>query len=116
VRWWNIEEGRLLHNFDKHEAYISSLAFAPDGRYFASGDWDGKLRIWDVQSKNLVATYEFRASVEALSFSPGEGRYLLVGAGNDLYVLFNPMYELEHGDYFAPLDTARREMFSLPER
>jgi serine/threonine protein kinase/WD40 repeat protein len=70
---------------------VACAAFSPDGRTLATGDYDGRIRLWDAQTlrprgEPLVhkaagtdLPYSVR-SLAALAFSP-DGRMLLAGYG-----------------------------------
>ena len=51
--------GKVLRNFEGHSARVSSLAFFPDGKRFASVSDDGTLRIWDVASAKELERLNF---------------------------------------------------------
>lgn len=49
IRLWKPANGKLLRQFLGHEAAVSSIAFAADGRTLASGSHrDGTVRLWSV--------------------------------------------------------------------
>jgi WD40 repeat protein len=50
---WDMGTGQPLGALEGHTAGftdISSLVFSPDGRLFASGSWDGTVRLWGLPS------------------------------------------------------------------
>ncbi|MFC4466135.1 WD40 repeat domain-containing protein [Streptomyces xiangluensis] len=52
---------------------ISTVTFSPDGRYFAAGDSDGRVTVWDGEIGSrlgILADTEATESVSALAFSP----------------------------------------------
>jgi WD40 repeat protein/energy-coupling factor transporter ATP-binding protein EcfA2 len=61
----------------------TQLAFSADGQYFATGGWNGQIRIWDTAShKEVVAPLAGHASlITALAFSPDSS--LLASASDD---------------------------------
>ena len=72
-----------------HDTAVMSVAISPDGRTVVSGDWVGRIRLWDVETREVRRQINDRPGyVEGLAISP-DGRLLLsVGArdGGGAYV------------------------------
>ncbi len=86
----NWEWGRLMYLCSQSERDFSSDSKAPldtvatslDGRFFATGGWDAKARIFDRKTGEVVHVLSHGGDyVHAVAFSP-DGRYLATG-GND---------------------------------
>ena len=74
-RHW--EWGRLMYLCSQSEirypcdAPVDGLALSPDGKQFATASWDGKLRIWEMESQNLVKMIDHEGIyVHAVDWSP----------------------------------------------
>lgn len=50
VEVWSTATGRRLARLTGHTGYVSALAFSPDGRWLASGDTKGLVRVWPVSA------------------------------------------------------------------
>ena len=69
-----------LHILTEHKDWVYSVSFSPDGQTLASGSDDGTVRLWDVNTGNLLHTLtEHRGSVYSVSFSP-DGQTLASGS------------------------------------
>src|SRR5205807_2045057 len=80
---WDRQSGNEIRALSGHEAYVSAVAFSPDGRFFVSGSRDNTLRVWD-RTRNgaeppshAVGT---RARVPAVAYDPGSGTLASAGA------------------------------------
>jgi WD40 repeat protein len=65
-----------------HESYVYPVAFSPDGRWIASGDWDNKVRLWDAATGEPCAILPHPGYVLSLAFSPN-GQSLVTGSFGD---------------------------------
>jgi WD40 repeat protein len=85
VRLWDIggigQRDELI-TLRGHEKPVSTLAFSPDGRLVATGSWDHDIRVWDLQTQNLLRLLPGHTdSVTNVKFSP-DGRRL-ASSGKD---------------------------------
>ena len=64
-----------------------SVDFSPDGQYIATGDTDGNVRFWEVNSRELLYYQSLGGEVQGVAFSP-DGRYIAAdGAGGGVRVI-----------------------------
>lgn len=55
IKLRNLElENREVKVFDGHNGPCLSVAICPHSKFLASASGDGKLRIWDIESSNLL--------------------------------------------------------------
>jgi WD40 repeat protein len=64
--------------FTGHTDGVSSLEITPDGKKLVSGGLDSSLRVWDLNTAQELASYQFSTQIYCLSICPGES-WLAVG-------------------------------------
>ncbi|MEV0246218.1 NACHT and WD repeat domain-containing protein [Nocardia sp. NPDC050712] len=105
VSVWDISSGRTVADITTgHLSVIALLTFSQDGRYIASADARGALRIWHADSGAYVGgSTTTGTSVDALEYTPGVGFIALY----DRAIRTWPLYD----DVEAPLcDKLRSNM------
>ncbi len=79
LRYWEIESGKQLFSVLGTKTLISSLKFAPDGKTFLSGDWDGQVSLWNVANRSCEKTFSRdKATINSMAISH-DGSKILVG-------------------------------------
>ncbi|CAK5262046.1 unnamed protein product [Mycena citricolor] len=64
------------------DLYIRSVRFSPDGRLLATGAEDRKIRIWDIQQRQIIKVFSgHMQEIYALDFSR-DGRRIVSGSGD----------------------------------
>ncbi|RYG62842.1 hypothetical protein EON80_22350, partial [bacterium] len=70
---------------------VAAMAFSPDGKTLATGDWGGRVKFWDAGKGKLLKKLEFdprlRGTVTQVRFSP-DGKVLAVNFESS-FVLFD---------------------------
>ncbi len=83
VRLWDASTGRLLLPAMPHTNWVSALAFQPDGKLLAAGDFNGLVRFWDTSADREIGRPLAQGDiVMSLAYSP-DGKMLAVGLAND---------------------------------
>ncbi|WP_189211493.1 WD40 repeat domain-containing protein [Actinokineospora fastidiosa] len=76
VALWAQSSWQKVADLRGHRALITSLAFSPDGNLLATGSKDGTVRVWDLVTRESIATLpghdEDDDGVMAVAFSPVE--------------------------------------------
>ena len=89
IKLWDARSGELLLSIDArgpnhkrkgHTDWVSSVAFAPDGKTLASGSGDKTIKLWDTRSGETLRTLEgHRNWVSSVAFAP-DGNTLASGS------------------------------------
>lgn len=84
VTIWNWRTEMSVHTFPGHETDRVSVAFSPDGRRLATGNWLGTVRLWDPVAgggplHTLTRPGGTRHPVAALAFAPDGARLAAAG-------------------------------------
>lgn len=85
---------RLITFLHGHTGFVKSLAYSPDGNTLASGDSNGEIRLWNMQSLELLSPPivghqgGYNHGVNHLAFS-SDSKVLVSGGGDDTVRLWS---------------------------
>jgi serine/threonine protein kinase/WD40 repeat protein/Flp pilus assembly protein TadD len=83
VRLWNTITGRLRLPPMPHTNYVRALAFQPDGKVLAAGDYNGLVRFWDTSTGREIGRPLSQGEIVlSLAYSP-DCKLLAVGLAKD---------------------------------
>lgn len=71
VRVWDAKTGAPRQTLSTSDPSVHALEFSPDGRYLATGHYQGDVVLWDAATFRRLATLEgHKGLVFSLAFSP----------------------------------------------
>ncbi len=68
----------VVHRLKAHDSDMGAIVFSADGKLLASVGWDGRLSLWEIGKRRLVATLEtlqHKQQLRSVAFSP-DGKLL----------------------------------------
>ncbi|MEO6611255.1 MAG: PQQ-binding-like beta-propeller repeat protein [Chitinophagaceae bacterium] len=69
VATWDIASGKLLHVLEGHQFPVTLTQFSPDNKTIATSTYfDHLLKLWDLQTGNLLKTVTFRGTMSAIDW------------------------------------------------
>ena len=74
VTLWSVKDWRPIPPVLSGDTRaVSSVAFGPDGKVLVSGSADGDIRLWDMQTHELIGTLGVQTeAVNSVAFAPGK--------------------------------------------
>ena len=85
---WDVQTGKRLLNLKGHTQHLHALTFSADSKTLASGS-KNEIRLWNVQTRNLIGALDAVENVNALAFSP-DGKTLVSGSADGLIQVWKP--------------------------
>ncbi|XP_034519621.1 WD repeat-containing protein 38 [Ailuropoda melanoleuca] len=82
IRLWDVAETKCLHVLKAcslsnpvsagHQRSVETVSFSPDSKQLASGGWDKRVKLWEVQSGQMLRHLgDHRDSIQSSDFAPG---------------------------------------------
>ncbi|KAJ5602154.1 hypothetical protein N7510_011688 [Penicillium lagena] len=85
---YDTSSGEQVANLSGHSAWIMSLAWSHTGEYLLSGSFDGKVKVWSIDTKLCVATHsETEKALWSVKWLPKTGKtegFATAGANRSL--------------------------------
>lgn len=80
VNLWSLENGALIRSFPGHTANVWSVAVSPNGKWIASGAYNGRVIVHDLETGSQLAAFDKpKGWVRTVAFSP-DSATLVAGA------------------------------------
>ncbi len=100
IRVYNYPEYTLQGTYDGHGVGTYCVAFSPTDNLLATGGYDGTVRLWDVETNQLVRTLVHGSFTNgghpvSVAFSPDGSRLAVTGRG---YALNATVWDISSGD------------------
>ena len=73
LRWWEAQSGKCLAMRKAHQGAVHALKISPDGRLLASCGEDGTIKVWNLESTELVRTQQRDRPYERLNITSTQG-------------------------------------------
>ncbi|OQN95077.1 hypothetical protein B0A48_18857, partial [Cryoendolithus antarcticus] len=102
VRLWNAATGEQTQKLEGHDAWVTAVAFSPDGHAVASASWDKTVRLWDAATGEQTQKLEGHdGGVTAVAFSP-DGQAVASASGDKTVRLWDAVTGEQMQCYTSP--------------
>jgi WD40 repeat protein len=94
IKVWDLKKRNLKASFNEHQAEISCMLFSPEETMTVSGDSNGVLKLWNVDSNSfsddlIIRTGTDSSSLNCMQFIYSNPHQLVCGYGDGSLALWN---------------------------
>jgi WD40 repeat protein len=89
VRFFNRQTSKLIRRLVDHKGRVTSIAFSPDGRYFASGGVDKAVQVYKAPTAELLWKRQVQAGVTSVVFEAG-GKTIVIRTADQKKLTCDP--------------------------
>lgn len=120
IHIWDAASGDLLYDMNAHTSIVWDVEISPDGSRAASGGDSGRVRIWDIETRQEVNSYDVGFSILDVYWSADGSQLLATGIRPipDIRPVWQSTEDLIDYAYaccvFRELTPEEREQFGLP--
>jgi WD40 repeat protein len=75
---WDLSTGKVLHTLEGRSGKVTSVVISPEGMTAVSGSGDNTLKLWDLSSGKVMASFVGDSRIKCLTIS-SDGRVVLAG-------------------------------------
>jgi len=114
LRLWDLESGAQIGDEwrdEGDEAKVITMALSPNGKTLASGSSEGTVRVWDIETRKVIAKWEVHTMTMMVCWSPDGER---VASGSDDGTVW--VWDIESREPVRglnPIKTGSREVYAL---
>ena len=109
--WYEMSSRSPIALWETERGLISAVNFSPDGKLIAIGNWDGKIKIRDVQSGECITEIEWLRN-RHITFSP-DSNWIAIASQSKRIV---QVLDLQNGACIAQVDWGEHETKSRISR
>src|SRR5262249_14028517 len=88
VKIWDAQTGQETLVLKGHSAYVTGLAYSPDGKRLATTADDKTVKLWNAQTGDELLTLEGHGGHNSLALTPG-GNLLACGGPDGTIKIYN---------------------------
>ncbi len=104
---WDLETGKRLFQLGAHDDRVKTLVFSPSGSILATGGMDQKVRLWHVEDRRLLHTFDnhWWFSSHSIAFDPSGETIALACSDEQTERAYVAVHDVESGELLQRLDT-----------
>ena len=120
--WYDLATMQPVALWEKERGMLGAIAISPDGRLAATGNWDGVIKVWDIQ-RNVCITKIVRpgvknphpgTAIQSLAFSPDNQHLAATGSRCEIVYTWDPRTGTPLATFHDPQRETRSSYPSLP--
>ncbi|KIK37021.1 hypothetical protein CY34DRAFT_93469 [Suillus luteus UH-Slu-Lm8-n1] len=110
MRLWDLERGiNVWVSYHVYDAKVWSMALSPNGKTIASGCDDDKVRLWNVETREVFAEWAGHGHVVSALCWSGNGEQVLSGSWDGTARVWN----VKTGETVLTIETEHRHVFAV---
>lgn len=120
--WYELATMQPIALWERERGMLGAIAISPDGRLAATGDWDGVIKVWDIQRSTCITKIvrpgvknpHHGTAIRSLAFSPDNQHLAATGSRCEIVYTWNPRTGIPLATFHDPQRETRSLYPTLP--